>query len=68
MAKSMAPPGIEIRHANGVGSKTGPCAKHVKKNDAGARPVRLLKRKRNEPVEIAEIRRDQEHGRLSPSA
>jgi hypothetical protein len=39
----------------------------VKQNDASIRLLCLLKRKGDEPVQIAEIRRDQDHGRLSPS-
>src|ERR1700722_5515094 len=59
---------IVVGHAGGVGPDSCPWAKNMKQDDARVRLVSLLQRKRDEPVQVAEIRCDQNYRWMGPSA
>src|SRR6185503_18305196 len=58
---------IVIRHANRIGSNARPCAEDMKENDPGFRFLCLVERKGHQPVQIAEVCRDEDDGGMGPS-
>src|SRR5580704_15907965 len=60
--------GIVVGHACGVGRHSSPGAQNVKQDDSRVRLLRLLQCKWDEPIQVAEIRCDENYGRMGPSA
>ena len=60
--------GIVVGHADGIGGDAGSGAEDMKEDDSCFGVMRLLKRKRHQPVQVAQVCGDEDDRRMGPSA